>query len=74
MPPTLLDTRELSEALDVNYADVLAWAKSGHIPSITVGKRRVFNLSAVVRALRPAPCAVRRPPPPEPTEARPCAM
>ena len=62
MPPTLLDTRELSEALDVNYADVLAWAKSGRIPSITVGKRRVFNLAAVVRALRPP-----RNPAPEPT-------
>jgi len=53
MPPTLLDTRELAEVLGEDYGDVLTWAKTGAIPSITVGKRRVFNLKAVVDALKP---------------------
>jgi hypothetical protein len=53
MPPRLLDANELAEQLDRTYDDVTKWARLGLIPCIRDRGRVYFNLSAVVKALRP---------------------
>ena len=51
--PILLSGRELADRLGATYADVMYWQRSGIIPAIRVGTRKiVFNLEAVVESLR----------------------
>ena len=52
MPPILLDARELAARLDVTPGTVYDRERLGRIPSIRTGRRVVFNLDAVIRALR----------------------
>jgi hypothetical protein len=52
MPPTLLDSRELSAKIGARQEDILSWHRRGIIPSIKAGGRVYFNLSLVVKALR----------------------
>ena len=52
MPPILLDAWELAARLDVTPGTVHDWERLGRILSIRTGRRVVFNLDAVVRALR----------------------
>jgi excisionase family DNA binding protein len=52
MPPILLDARELAGRLEVTPGTVYDWERLGRIPSIRTGRRVVFNLDSVIRALR----------------------
>jgi excisionase family DNA binding protein len=54
MPPIFVDARDLAERLDVGYDTVLAWVRRGKIPHVRDGRGRLlFNLNAVLEALRP---------------------
>jgi excisionase family DNA binding protein len=56
MPPIFVDARELAERLDVTYGTVLSWVRRGRIPHIRDGRGRIlFNLNAVLEALRQKP-------------------
>lgn len=48
----LLDVRELAARLDVSPGTVQHWERLGRIPCIRTGRRVVYNLDEVVRALR----------------------
>lgn len=52
MPPILLDARELAARFDVTTGTIHDWERLGRIPSIRTCRRVVFNLDAVIRALR----------------------
>lgn len=53
MPPTVLNSRELAELLGASYAEVMAWARRGDIPSIKGERGHIyFNVSAVIKAIR----------------------
>jgi excisionase family DNA binding protein len=52
MPPILLDARELADRLEVTPGTVYDWERLGRIPSIRTGRRVMFNLDSVIRALR----------------------
>ncbi len=56
MPPVFVDAHGLADRLDVSYPTVLSWVRRGKIPHVRDGRGRLlFNLDAVVSALRPAP-------------------
>jgi excisionase family DNA binding protein len=52
MPPILLNVRELAARLDITSGTVQDWERLGRIPCIRTGRRVVFNLDAVIQALR----------------------
>jgi excisionase family DNA binding protein len=52
MPPILLNARELAERLEVTHGTVRDWERMGRIPAIRTGRRVMFNLDSVIRALR----------------------
>jgi excisionase family DNA binding protein len=56
MPPIFVDARDLAERLGVRYDTVLTWVRSGKIPHVRDGRRRLlFNLNTVLEALRQKP-------------------
>ena len=56
MPPIFVDARDLAERLEVSYDTVLTWVRRGKIPHVQDGRRRfMFNLNAVMEALRQKP-------------------
>jgi excisionase family DNA binding protein len=58
MPPIFVNARELAARLDVGYETVLAWVRRGKVPHVRDGRGRLlFNLNAVLDALRPASSA-----------------
>ena len=52
MPLILLDARELADRLEVTPGTIYDWERLGRIPSIRTGRRVMFNLDSVIRALR----------------------
>lgn len=53
MPPELLTTSELSEQLDVDRADLLAFVQEGRIrPVAKLNREYVFSVPSVVAAIR----------------------
>jgi excisionase family DNA binding protein len=63
MPPVFVDTRELAERLGVSYPTLLEWVRRGKIPHVRDGRRRLlFNLTAVLDALRQKPPKPRQEP------------
>jgi excisionase family DNA binding protein len=56
MPPVFCDARQLAERLGVRYDTVLGWVRSGKIPHLRDGRRRLlFNVNAVLDTLRQQP-------------------
>ena len=49
---TYLSLAEVSELLDLSEGTVLNWASENRIPSIKLGRRRIFNLDSINQWLK----------------------
>ncbi len=50
-PPRLLTARETSELLRVHLVTLYSWVREGRIPSLRLGRKRLFDPEAVRRWL-----------------------
>lgn len=56
-PARFADVNEVARALHLNRWTVYKWAAAGRIPSVRVGRKVLFELAAVIDALRQGPTA-----------------